>query len=33
MRHRAPDLDDAIARALAHPGPSMFEVITDAELV
>lgn len=27
------ELDDAIARALAHAGPTMVEVVTDAELV
>ena len=27
------DLDEAIARALAHDGPAMVEVVTDAELV
>ncbi len=26
-------LDDALVRALAHPGPAMVEVITDADLV
>ena len=27
------DLDGAIARALAHDGPAMVEVVTDAELI
>jgi thiamine pyrophosphate-dependent acetolactate synthase large subunit-like protein len=27
------DLDDALARALAHDGPALVEVLTDAELV
>jgi thiamine pyrophosphate-dependent acetolactate synthase large subunit-like protein/nitrite reductase/ring-hydroxylating ferredoxin subunit len=30
---RAEDLDDALARALAHPGPALVEVLTDAELI
>ena len=29
----AADLDDALQRALAHRGPSVVEIITDAELV
>ncbi len=30
---RAQDLDQALSRAIAHPGPALVEVITDPELV
>jgi len=30
---KASDLDDALAEALAHAGPSLVEVIADAELI
>jgi thiamine pyrophosphate-dependent acetolactate synthase large subunit-like protein len=30
---RADELDDALARALAHDGPVLVEVVTDPELV
>ena len=30
---RAEDLDDAIAQALAHPGPALVEIVSDAELI
>ena len=29
----AAELDDALAKALAHPGPALVEVITDVDLV
>ena len=30
---RADELDAALERALAHDGPSLVEVVTDAELI